>query len=93
MFQVQRVIFSCPHRGGKLINFEIRKEDPDQNRRFFYQLDGEGIRHELVSFAKAVELGACHPPIERDTSLAIARIVEKFARGDDCLYLKPLDYE
>lgn len=73
--------------------FEIRKEDPDQNRRFFYQLDGEGIRHELVSFAKAVELGACHPPIERDTSLAIARIVEKFARGDDCLYLKPLDYE
>lgn len=37
--------------------FEIRYEDPLKNRRYFYQLDGEGIRYELVAFLKAVEKG------------------------------------
>ena len=37
--------------------FEIRREDPTQNKRYFYQLDGEGIRYELVSFLKAVKYG------------------------------------
>ena len=31
--------------------FEIRYENPEDNRRFFYQLDGEGIRYEIVAFA------------------------------------------
>ena len=32
--------------------FEIRFEDTNQNKRYFYQLDGEGIRYELVAVAK-----------------------------------------
>lgn len=35
--------------------FELRYEDPSLNRRYFYQLEGEGIRYELVSFIKAIE--------------------------------------
>ena len=35
--------------------FEIRYENIKNNKRFFYQLDGEGIRYELVSFAKSVQ--------------------------------------
>lgn len=34
--------------------FEVRYEDPANNKRYFYQLDGEGIRYELVEFARSV---------------------------------------
>ena len=34
--------------------FELRMENPADNRRYFYQLDGEGIRHELVEFTKMI---------------------------------------
>ena len=39
--------------------FEVRYENPADNRRYFYQLDGEGIRYELVSFARA---SSCSKP-------------------------------
>ena len=35
--------------------FEIRYENPADNKRYFYQLDGEGIQYELVSFVKSIE--------------------------------------
>ncbi len=35
--------------------FEIRCENSNENRRYFYQLDGEGIRYLLVAFCKAIE--------------------------------------
>lgn len=38
----------------KLDYFEIRYENPADNRRYFYQLDGEGIRNELVMFTRAI---------------------------------------
>lgn len=34
--------------------YEIRYENPANNRRYFFQLDGEGIRYELAAFVKAV---------------------------------------
>lgn len=34
--------------------FEIRYEDQSQNKRFFYQLDGEGIRNMIASFVKSI---------------------------------------
>ena len=37
--------------------FEIRREDPTLNKRYFYQLDGEGNRYEVVSFVKAIMHG------------------------------------
>ena len=58
--------------------FEIRYEDTDKNKRFFYQLDGEGIRNEIVEFVKAVEAKKNPTVIEENVSLAIARVMEKF---------------
>lgn len=37
----------------KMDYFELRYENPADNRRYFYQLDGEGIRYELLSFLKS----------------------------------------
>ena len=34
--------------------FEIRYENPNDNKRYFYQLEGEGIRYELVSFVRKI---------------------------------------
>ena len=62
--------------------FEIRREDPTQNKRYFYQLDGEGIRYELVSFLKAVKNGNTYMYISNNVSEAIVRIVENFYNGD-----------
>ena len=36
----------------KMDYFELRYENPADNRRYFYQLDGEGIRNELVVFTR-----------------------------------------
>ena len=58
--------------------FEIRYEDTDKNKRFFYQLDGEGIRNEIVEFVKAVEVKKNPTVIEENVSLAIAKVMEKF---------------
>ena len=41
----------------KMDYFEVRYEDPANNRKCFYQLDGEGIRYELVLFTKIVSDG------------------------------------
>ena len=37
--------------------FEVRFENSSNNKRYFYQLDGEGIRYELADFVKTIEKG------------------------------------
>ena len=58
--------------------FEIRCENIKYNKRFFYQLDGEGIRYELVSFAKAVQAKEKTSNIEDGISLAISKMMMNF---------------
>lgn len=61
--------------------FEIRREDPSQNKRYFYQLDGEGIRYEIVSFIKAIQGGKRHEFIDGKVSNSIVKIIEDFYKG------------
>lgn len=58
--------------------FEIRRENQTDNRRFYYQLDGEGIRNELASFARAIQTGRGYSFIEKETSVSIARLMGEF---------------
>ena len=67
----------------KMDYFELRYEDASKNRRYFYQLDGEGIRYELVSFVKAIESGRESFYIQPSTSSAIVQIIEDFYKGKD----------
>ena len=57
--------------------FEIRYENPYENKRYFYQLDGEGIRNEIVSFIRIIENKGIDP-ISKDVSLAIVGIMETY---------------
>ena len=60
--------------------FEIRFEDPNNNKRYFYQLDGEGIRYELVAFAKDIETGTSAAEIDTSVSYGIASYMEKIIK-------------
>ena len=62
--------------------FEIRRENQTENRRFYYQLDGEGIRNELASFARSVQTGRGYSYIERETSISIARLMGQFSEAE-----------
>ncbi len=61
--------------------FEIRREDPTQNKRYFYQLDGEGFRYEIVSFVKAINHGRHGNYINSDVSKAFVKEIEDFYEG------------
>lgn len=63
--------------------FEIRYENPANNQRHFYQLDGEGIRYELVAFLRSIENQKNTSYISQKTSEAIANVVEKFNKKDE----------
>jgi len=62
--------------------FEIRFENQSDNKRHFYQLDGEGIRYEIVAFAKAVETGKDNYYISERISTAICDVIEDFYKGE-----------
>ena len=55
--------------------FELRAENSADNRRYFYQLDGEGIRSELVSFIRATTSGMM-AQISLKESVAVAKQME-----------------
>lgn len=58
--------------------FEIRYENPTDNKRYFYQVDGEGIRYELVALANAVREGSPDYYISRSITSGIASLMEEF---------------
>ena len=75
--------------------FEVRYENPENNKRYFYQLDGEGIRYEWVSFLKMISAysegketeAEYFDSIDRDVSLAISNVVERFSSGENVKYI------
>lgn len=66
--------------------FELRYENPQENRRYFYQLDGEGIRYEILAFARAIDKKQ-HHNIASNISEGIVQIMEAFVQRKDCLSL------
>lgn len=64
--------------------FEIRYEEASQNKRYFYQLDGEGIRYELVAFTRAIESGRNLSYVDSNVSNRICEVVGDFYAQKDC---------
>lgn len=62
--------------------FEIRYENQTENKRYFYQLEGEGIRYEIVAFLKSIETGRNNTYISKAVSKKIVQIIEAFERGE-----------
>jgi len=68
--------------------FEVRYENQEDNKRFFYQLDGEGIRYEIVAFAKAIESGRNLSNVSEEISEAIVGVIEGFNARDGMIELE-----
>ena len=63
--------------------FEVRYEDQTKNRRYYYQLDGEGIRYEIVAFLKAIDKGIGFSKIDREITLMISEIMYRYERREN----------
>ena len=57
--------------------FEIRYENPQMNKRYYYQLDGEGLRYEIRNFMGLIE-NKGRSFLEEKISMAICKVVEDF---------------
>ncbi len=58
--------------------FELRYENPVNNKRYFYQLEGEGIRYELVAFIRAIISGKVITNIDEKVTYKIADVMDNF---------------
>lgn len=65
--------------------FELRFENPEDNKRYFYQLDGEGIRYELIAFLKKIQYGNHPLIINENVSSAISAVMEDFQNEIDVI--------
>ena len=65
--------------------FEVRFENPANNKRYFYQLEGEGIRYEIVSFLKTIQHGTDYKYIDSPISEAMVKVIQDF---DDKKYIQ-----
>lgn len=64
--------------------FEIRYEDQNQNKKYFYPYMGEGLRYEIKDFVSAV-LSEEHvyPKLSRKEMIKVAEVYEKFVNGEN----------
>ncbi len=60
--------------------FELRYEDQNKNKKFFYSWDGEGLRYEIQEFISCIYNHRFSTArLRRKESIAMAGIMEKFA--------------
>ena len=62
--------------------FEIRYEDSNENKRYYYQLDGEGIRNELVEFKRIVNGDITIQRVSKDVVFTMTSLLEKIKEGN-----------
>ena len=67
--------------------FEIRYENPSENKRYFYQLDGEGIRYEILSFLKAIQTGKDSSYVSEEHSRGIVRVINDFYLRKNVIFI------
>ena len=67
--------------------FEVRRENQSDNKRYFYQLDGEGIRYELLTFIKSIQIQRNLSYVSKDVSEAIASITADFYQRKDTVLI------
>ena len=65
--------------------FEIRYENQNDNKRYFYQLDGEGIRNEQLTFLRMINTGSKANNISLCTTRALSSVMEEFVDNSNLI--------
>lgn len=68
--------------------FEIRFENTNENKRYFYQLDGEGIRYEIVTFLKSITSERNLTSISCDITYKMCSVIDDFENKKDLSIIK-----
>lgn len=69
--------------------FELRYEDQNKNKKYFYAYEGEGLRYELQEFISMINAGRISTyRLRRTESIAIANIIGRYRRGENLTILK-----
>ena len=58
--------------------FEVRFENPADNKRYFYQLEGEGIRYEMVSFLNSIHEKRSISYVDAHVTRAIISLIQDY---------------
>jgi len=68
--------------------FELRFENQNDNKRYFYQLEGEGIRNEIAGFIAKINRSYIPNEISQTITTAISSIIEDFNKKNDLIELQ-----
>lgn len=71
----------------KMDYFEVRYENAEENRRYFYQLDGEGIRYQVVSFVNSIRREKKDMNISEEISIEISKTIEDYYLKKNVCYI------
>lgn len=69
--------------------FEVRYEDQNKNKKFFYTYDGDGLRYEIKTFLQCImnkQVRTYH--LSRSESVKIAEIIEYYREGNNLHLIK-----
>lgn len=58
--------------------FELRYEDQNENKKFFYKWDGAGLRYEIQEFAACILNSRPSTRLRKDESICMAEIMQMF---------------
>ena len=67
--------------------FEVRYEDVNKNRKYFYKFDGEGLRYEIVEFLYNIRDGRNGFLMTEDDVLAECKAIDQFLSNVDVTVL------
>ena len=68
--------------------FELRYEDQNQNKKFFYKWDGTGLRYEIQEFISCILNGRFSSSrLRRRESICMARVMEQFSNRKNFMEL------
>lgn len=63
--------------------FELRFEDVNLNRKYFYKFEGEGLRYEIVEFLKCIREDSESFLMSHQDMVEEVRILNKFVSDTD----------
>lgn len=64
--------------------FEVRYEDINQNRKYFYKFQGEGLRYEIAEFVRCIARQKHSASLTAEESIQMARVLEQY-RAKNCV--------
>ena len=68
--------------------FEVRYEDQNQNKKYFYPFVGEGLRYEIKDFVASILSNGSHfSKVSRNENVRMAEVQELYLRGNNLFKL------